>query len=270
MDLTPGAQAAARLKKSLKDRSLTIGSWLSLAAPDGAEIMARAGFDWLVVDMEHTATSMSDMARLIQIVDLAGVAPLVRVGANDPLLIKRALDCGAGGVIVPNVTTVEEARAAVKAAYYPPLGTRGVGLFRAQNYGLGFEAYKQHAAQNTIVIVQIEHHTAVDHLFDILTVEGVDGFILGPYDLSGSLRKPGQFDDPEVKAIFQRIVARLDGLPKPGGLHVVEPDQEKLDAAVDAGYRIIAYGVDELFLARSASAAGAHAARLTGATHKAG
>lgn len=243
------------LKGKLRTRAATIGSWLSLGSTLSAEIMATCGFEWLVVDMEHTGTSVADMMRQIQVVSLAGCVPLVRVGANDPLQIKRAFDCGAHGVIVPTVNTVEEARAAVASAYYPPKGTRGVGLFRAQNYGMEFDAYREWASSETVVIVQIEHHLGVRNLEAILAIEGVDGFMIGPYDLSGSIGKPGAFEDPDVKALFDRITQLIPKLGKPAGQHIVQPSEAKLEAALAADYRIIAYGIDQLFLGLSARAA---------------
>ena len=127
------------LKTKLKSKELTIGSWISFGFIQTCEIMAKAGFDWLVVDMEHTAINHNQCLNLIQVIESNGVTPIVRVGSNDPLLIKRAMDSGAHGIIVPMINTVEDAQKAINALYYPPKGSRGVGLARAQNYGIGFE-----------------------------------------------------------------------------------------------------------------------------------
>ena len=217
-------------------------------------MMARLGrFDWLVIDMEHTAIDTASMAELIRVVDLAGCVPLVRVGANDPLLIKRALDCGAGGILVPNVSTVEQARAAVSAAHYPPIGTRGVGLSRAQDYGMGFDAYRARAGE-IVVVIQIEHRDAVRDLDSILAVPGLDAFMIGPYDLSGSFGKPGQFDDPEVAASLETVRGSMKRHTVAGGIHIVQPDAEMLKRRLAEGYRFIAYGVDQLFLASTIDA----------------
>jgi 2-dehydro-3-deoxyglucarate aldolase len=242
------------LKKRIAAGELTVGSWLSFGYPGVCEIMATAGFDWLVVDMEHTAIDVSQAQQLIQIIDLAGCVPLVRVGENDPLAIKRAMDAGAHGVIVPMVNTVEEARRAVSSVLYPPAGTRGVGLGRAHAYGLGFEKYKAWAEQETILIVQIEHIEGVKNLEAILAVEGVDGFIVGPYDLSGSLGRPGDFTHPEVAAALERVRKVMNDSPKVGGYHVVHSNQPELQARIDQGYRFIAYGDDMVFLAEKVSA----------------
>jgi 2-keto-3-deoxy-L-rhamnonate aldolase RhmA len=239
------------LKDKLVARQLTIGSWLSFGHTGVCEMMVRTGFEWLVVDLEHTGIGTHEMAHLIQVVALAGAVPLVRVGANDPLLIKRAMDCGAHGVIVPMVNTAEEAQRAVSAVRYPPHGTRGVGLYRAQGYGQDFEAYREWAAGESVLIVQIEHHVGAANLREILAVDGVDGFIVGPYDLSGSLGKPGQFDDPAVRATLDGIVAVMASSSKPGGFHVVKPDPEQVRLRIAEGFRFLAYGGDMLFLAET-------------------
>ena len=237
------------LKSALAEKRLTVGSWLALADPFVAEIMARqGGFDWLAVDMEHGAAGWTDQARLIQTVDLCGLAALVRVAANDPVHIQRALDAGAAGVIVPRINSAEAARAAVAAAHYPPRGSRGVGLFRAQGHGAGFEAYLSRAAAETVVIVQIEHIDAVAALPAILAVEGVDGFLVGPYDLSASMGRPGAFDDPEVAAALDALAGPLRDHLKPGGFHVVHPDPAALARRMEQGARLLAYGMDTTLL----------------------
>lgn len=237
------------LKNKIKERKLTIGSWISFSYPPICEMMAKTGFEWLAIDMEHTGIDFCDAQQLIQIIDLAGCVPLVRVGENNPLIIKRVMDAGAHGVIVPMVNTKEEAQMAVEAVYYPPFGTRGVGLFRAQNYGLGFEEYKEWAKNESIVILQIEHTKGVENLEEILAVEGVDGFIIGPYDLSGSLGFPGNFDHPSVLGALNEVERVMISSSKVGGYHVVHSNHDELLRRIDQGYRFIAYGDDMVFFA---------------------
>jgi len=235
------------LRSRILNRDLTIGSWLSFGYPGTCEVMAKAGFDWLVVDMEHTPIDTFQAQQLIQIIDLAGCVPLVRVGSNDSLLIKRAMDAGAHGVVVPMVNSESEARRAVSAVRYPPTGTRGVGLSRAQGYGQNFEQYKAWAERETILIVQIEHIDAVDNMESILAVDGVDGFIVGPYDLSGSLGYPGEFGQPAVSAALDKVQRIMGESDKAGGYHVVHSNREELESRIDQGYRFIAYGNDMIF-----------------------
>ncbi|MBO6561353.1 MAG: hypothetical protein JJ959_12495 [Nisaea sp.] len=237
------------LKKKLQNDELTIGSWLSFGYPPIAEMMAKVGYEWLVVDMEHTGIATNEMFQMIQVIELSGCAPLVRVGANDALLIKRAMDSGAHGVIVPMVCTADDAKMAVDSIYYPPRGSRGVGLSRAQDYGLGFERYKAWAEEETVLIAQIEHYRAAECIDEILAVDGIDGFIIGPYDLSGSLGHPGNFEHPDVVACLDRVTSAMKQSPKAGGVHVVMPDEDLLRRRVGEGYSFIAYGDDMVFLA---------------------
>ena len=193
------------IKKALKEGKVTIGSWITIGHPIVAEIMAQAGFDWLTIDMEHSAITIEKAQELIQIIQLSGVAPLVRVSENNPTIIKRVLDAGAYGVIVPMVNSAKDAEKAVKAVKYPPVGSRGVGLARAQGYGFDFDEYAATINEESIVIVQIEHIDAVNSLDSILSVKGVDGCIIGPYDLSGSLGVPGNFQHPQVLAALKSV-----------------------------------------------------------------
>jgi 2-keto-3-deoxy-L-rhamnonate aldolase RhmA len=239
---------ASILKEKLSRREVTIGSWLTLGHTSVAEIMARAGFEWLVVDMEHSAITLDIAQQLIQVIEGCGVIPLVRVGENDPNIIKRVMDAGAHGVIVPMVNTKEQAEAAVSAVRYPPLGSRGVGLARAQGYGDRFEEYRDWVNKESIVVVQIEHKEAVENLEDILEVEGVDASIIGPYDLSSSLGYPGEFERPEVKTAVKKYTDVCAALRKPAGFHVVPPDAEDASNKIREGFRFIGFSLDTLFL----------------------
>jgi 2-dehydro-3-deoxyglucarate aldolase len=232
------------LKENLASNRLTIGSWITLAHPAIAEIMAKAGFDWLVVDLEHSVITIGEAEELIRVIDLCGVPPLVRLTWNDPNQIKRVMDAGAYGIIVPMVNSRDEAEKAVESVYYPVRGRRGVGLARAQGYGAQFPEYTKWLGEQAVVIVQVEHIEAVNHLESILSVNGVDGYIIGPYDLSASMGLPGELDHPEVKATIERIKQIGRGMNKPGGLHIVEPDPEKLRRHIEEGFKFLAYSVD--------------------------
>lgn len=236
------------LLRKIRAKEPTIGSWISLAHPAIAEIMADAGFDWLVIDMEHSVITIREAEELIRVIDLKGLVPLVRLTANDPSQIKRVMDAGAHGVVVPMVNTREEAEAAVRAVKYPPLGSRGVGLARAQTYGFGFEEYARSINENTIVIAQIEHIDAIHNLESILSVEGIDGTIIGPYDLSGSMGKPGEFDAPDVIEVLEKYETISIKLNKPLGYHVVKPDYNLLQDKLAKGYTFTAFSADFLFL----------------------
>ena len=157
------------------------------------------------------------------------------------------MDAGAQGIVVPMVKNADDAMRAIAATRYPPLGNRGVGLARAQQYGSSFKEYlawQSDMNSGPIVIVQIEHIDAVDNLKKILTVDGVDAFIIGPYDLSCSMGIPGEFENPKFIQIMERIIKISSELNAVSGLHVVEPDREKLNEAIEAGHKFIAYSVD--------------------------
>ena len=233
-----------QLKAKLACNALTIGSWITLGHPAIAEIMAAAGFDWLVIDTEHSVLELSDVQILIQVLDGQECPAIVRLTSNHPDQVKRVMDAGATGIMVPMVKSAADAEAAVQAVYYPPRGSRGVGLARAQGYGARFQQYRSWLEDNVIVIVMIEHVDAVEAIDSILSVPGIDAYIIGPYDLSGSMGRPGELDYPEVQSAIERVKAAGKRLGKPGGIHVVEPDLEQLRRNIDAGFSFIGYGLD--------------------------
>jgi 2-keto-3-deoxy-L-rhamnonate aldolase RhmA len=174
------------------------------------------------------------------------------VGENDPNLIKRVMDTGAHGVIVPQVNSREDALRAVASVKYPPEGKRGAGLARAQGFGVHFDAYREWNRSESIVIVQIEHVGAVKNLAEILSVPGVDGFIVGPYDLSASLGYPGEFSRPEFLQAMEHIHRLARDVPGVSpGFHVVRPDPSEVEERIRQGYRFIGYSLDTLLLAEA-------------------
>ena len=232
------------LKHKLLSGEKTIGSWLTMPSLAISELMAKVGFDWLTIDLEHSSLSIEQAGEMIRIIDLAGVSPLVRLTSNDGNQIKRVMDSGAHGIIVPMVKTKGDAEQAVSSVYYPPKGIRGVGLARAQNYGIGFHEYRDWLEENAIIIVQIEHIDAVNNLKDILSVDGVDGYIIGPYDLSASLGVSGEFDHSSMIEAMNEIYRVATTLGKYGGIHIVEPDTDLLKQSVLEGFTFLAYSVD--------------------------
>jgi len=228
----------------LNNHNPLVGSWVTLAHPAIAEIMANAGFDWLAIDLEHSVITIREAEELIRIIELSGVIPLVRLTSNNRDLIKRVMDSGAHGIIVPMVNSPKEAEIAVKSIKYPPKGVRGVGLARAQKYGSGFETYKKWQTDGSIVIVQIEHIDAVNNLREILSVPDIDGFIVGPYDLSGSMGIPGEFSNPQFINAMNEIKQVAKEMNASSGIHVIEPDKEQLIKSIDEGYKFIAYSLD--------------------------
>lgn len=229
----------------------TYGSWITIGHCSIAEIMAQAGFDWLVVDMEHSVISLEKAQEIIQVIEAYNVIPLVRLSANDPVQIARLMDAGAYGVIVPRVNTRADAQKAVSAVKYPPLGNRGIGLARAQKYGQGFDEYNKEVNEKSTVIVQIEHIDAVNNLGEILSVPGVDGFFIGPYDLSASLGIPGDFTNPKMVDAVDRIHTISKQLDKASGIHIVQPSKDELKKRLEEGFKFIALSLDSVYLGNS-------------------
>ena len=167
----------------------------------------------------------------------------MRIAQGNPKDCKQALDAGAGGIIVPMVKSLKDAKKAIDSAYYPPKGIRSFGLARAQRYGVGFEEYLQQSLDETIVIAQIEHIDALEELEEILSLESIDAYIIGPYDLSGSMGIPGQFDNEKYLDAIEFIRRTAERANKPGGIHIVEPDIEAYEKACK-DYSLIAFSVD--------------------------
>ena len=228
--------------------TMTLGSWITLNHISIVEIMADAGFDWLCIDLEHSVIDYYGAEKLIATIEAKGCVPYVRVGANDPLIIKRVLDAGAKGIIVPMINSKIDAEKAVNAVKYPPLGNRGVGLARAQGYGFDFEEYADTINNETRVIAQIEHIDAINNLEDIITVDGIDGTIIGPYDLSGSMGKPGKYEDSDVVDVLRKYEEVSKKVDKPMGYHIIEPNHKLVLEKIKNGYTFIAFSLDILFL----------------------
>jgi 2-keto-3-deoxy-L-rhamnonate aldolase RhmA len=231
---------------------VSIGSWIQFAQPANTEILAKAGFDWLAIDLEHSVISLREAEDLIRIIELSGVIPLVRMSSNNPVQIARIMDAGAHGVIVPMVNTKKDARKVVESVFYPPKGKRGVGLARAHGYGAKFEEYRDWLPENGTVIVQIESIEGVNNLREIFSVEGIYGFIVGPYDLSSSLGIPGQLDHPlmiDTLRAINEVASEFPNIKK--GVHKISIDPQPVLDAIEDGYQLIAYSTDMLFLGDS-------------------
>ena len=232
------------LKNKLRRGVPTIGTWLTLAHPALAEMAANAGFDWVAVDLEHSSITLRECEDMIRVLDLGGTTPLVRLTANDPDLVKRVMDSGARGIIVPSVSTPDEAKLAVEAVYYPPRGRRGVGLARAHGYGADFAGYLKRLEREAVVVAMIENAQGVENAEKILAVDGIDAYFLGPYDLSASLGLAGKTSHPKVEKAIAKVRAAGKRAGKPGGIHVVEPDPAALKRRLKEGFRFVAYSLE--------------------------
>lgn len=237
-----------KVKRALAAGRSSLGSWVMIGHQASAEILAGVGFDWITVDMEHTSIGYETLPVLLAAIRGRGPEAFVRVEANDPTVIKRVLDCGAGGIIVPQVNSASEAEAAVRAARYPPAGFRGVSLGRASDYGDNFDDYFRSINDEVLVVAQIEHYAAVDAVEDIVAVEGLDAVFLGPYDLSGSMGIVGQFDHPRMREARRRVLEAGRKAGKAVGIHEVRPDGRAVQSLLAEGFTLIACSIDTVFL----------------------
>lgn len=240
------------LKQKFLNKEKLIGSWLTMYHPSIADIMASSGFDWITIDMEHSSISTNEAQILLSIMQNQSCPCLVRVAKNDEVLIKKAMDIGADGVIVPNIKNVDDAKQAINFMKYPPTGTRGVGLYRAQKYGVGFEEYKEWLDNQSTLILQIEHIEAVQNIDEILKINNIDAYIIGPYDLSASMGKPGQFEDHDVMDAIQKVIDACQRHNKSLGFHEVSSNPDKVIQKLKSGFDYAAYSLDFFFLADTA------------------
>lgn len=234
------------LRQRLVSGEIVIGSWLNSGSPIIAELMSECGFDFLCVDVEHSAVDLPQTQQLFQAIRSGGphCAAVVRLHGVDYALVKRYLDAGAQGVIAPLVRTREEAERLVEAVKYPPKGLRGVGFCRANGFGLRVAEHFQHANDETFVAVQIEHIDAVHHLDQILAVPGIDAAFIGPYDLTASMGIAAQFSHPDYLQARAAILAACKRHGIVPGIHVVQPAPEEVEVRIKEGYRLLAYSLD--------------------------
>ena len=209
--------------------------------------MGQAGYDWITVDLEHGSISVHQLPDIFRAIQLGGTLPLARIANPHPGDCKQALDAGAGGIIIPMVENANQIINIREACCWPPIGKRGVGFSRANLFGKHFEEYKEEA-QSPLLIVQIEHINAVNHLNEIMEVEGLDAIIVGPYDLSASMGITAKFNNLRFKKVLNDIMNTCKKHQIPSGYHVVEPDSEKVKKCISDGYRFIAYCTDGIFL----------------------
>ena len=236
----PAIPFRQRMGDSMRGHTPLVGTTITLPVPELVEIAVGSGFDWLWLDMEHGLLDVADVQRAAMAAH--GTPCLARVPVNNESWIKRALDTGVDGLIIPQVNTPELAERAARFTRYPPLGVRSVGAGRAHGYGKDFDSYNARANNDLALIVQIEHVQAVENLDAILHVTGIDAIIVGPYDLSTSMGKPGQLDDPTIRATIAYILAACKRRLLPAGIYC--PDQAAALRAIQEGFTLITAATD--------------------------
>jgi 2-keto-3-deoxy-L-rhamnonate aldolase RhmA len=233
----------------MKNSVFRIGAIITLGSPECSEIMSLAGFDWVVIDMEHSTLSLESVRQHIQSLKPSTLS-IVRVPDNDETWIKRVLDIGCDGIMVPMVKTSEEAEKAVKSAHYPPLGSRSVGVSRAQGYGSQFNNYVFEKSKRVNILIQIENIEAVRNLESILEVKGISAIFIGPYDLSASMGYIGKVDHPEVKDAINKIKLACKKAAIPWGIFGMTP--VSLKSEIEEGAEWILCGIDTSFIVTGA------------------
>jgi 2-dehydro-3-deoxyglucarate aldolase len=241
-----------KIKQALKENRPCLGGWTLSGSVVIAEIMAQAGFDWVCIDAEHSPVSKETVMNMIIAIERHGAEPVVRIGLNVEMEFKKSLDAGARGILVPMIKTASDVEKAISYSKYPPAGNRSFALPRATGYGKYAEQYFNSANQSIFLGIMIEHIQAVNNLDSILSSDQIDAVFVGPYDLSGSMGKPGQFDDREFIQALEQISLKASKLHIPTGIHEVMPDREKILAHINHGFRFIACGLDTLFVSENA------------------
>lgn len=239
------------LKKRLKQGETLHGCWLNLGSSLTAEIVGQAGFDWVLIDLEHGAGSEKDVLSQLQALESTPTASIVRAESHEPQRIGRLLDMGAEGVMCPKINDAVEAQKVINGLHYPPIGNRGVAkMVRASSFGKDFDKYYADAQENILGIVQIETLDALNHLDEIAATDGVDILFIGPADLSMELGIFGQFKNPIYLSSVENIIKAAQNAGKATGILFFNP--EEYQAYHTMGIRFIACGADATFVAEGA------------------
>ena len=229
----------------INDYAPAIGTIVTLETPDVAEMLSLCGFDWLFIDMEHGPLSPGTTQHIIQAI-ADDCSSIVRVPENSEVWVKKALDTGCDGVIVPQVSSAEEARLAVTATKFPPQGSRSVGIARAHGYGMSFTEYVASANDKVALVIQIEHIDAINNIEEILAVPGIDGVLIGPYDLSGSMNMLGQVTSEPVRSSIAEIKKKCQEKSIPVGMFVMQAEDAQEE--INDGCKFIVVGIDSVLI----------------------
>lgn len=239
------------LKQRLKQGDTLNGCWLSLGSSLTAEIVGRAGFDWVLIDLEHGAGNEKDVLHQLQALEHTAAGVIVRVESLESQRIHRVLDMGAEGIMCPKITNPADARRVVNGLHYPPRGNRGIAqMIRASGFAPDFSPYYQASHETILGVVQIETLDVLDHLDEVAAIDGVDVLFIGPADLSMALGIFGQFDHPRFKEALRETVNAAQKAGKATGIFFLDPNDYR--TYHDLGIRLIACGADATFVADGA------------------
>lgn len=241
------------MKKNLVINKLTnnkvaLGGWVMSNSVVAAEIMSQAGFDWVCIDAEHSQITKETALNMIRAIELYGAEPFVRISNNNEVEIKKFLDMGARGIIIPMIKTLDDVLNAISYIKYSPEGKRSFALPRSTGYGEWADNYYSTANSEIFIAIMIEHIDAIKDLDSIFSCKEIHAVFVGPYDLSGSMNIPGQFEHPQFKSALKQIYEIASRHNITLGYHEVYPTKEKITKLVNQGARFIACGIDTIFL----------------------
>lgn len=246
---TLGISKLNKIRIKLKNSKPTIGTWQQIPDPSISEILANAGYDWIAIDLEHGAINLNQLPNLFRAIEVSDCFPFARVSEPTQISCRQSLDAGAKGIIIPMIENSNQLEKLIASCCYPPKGNRGVGYTRSNIYGKNFdESIKEN---NPLIIAQIENINAVNNINEILLVDGLDAVIIGPYDLSASIDRTGEFSSAEYVSLIKKIREACIKNNIPYGCHIVQPYPKVLLEEIKQGSQFIAYGTDGVFLNQS-------------------
>lgn len=236
------------LKKKFRGRERIFGAWTSLSHPSITEIFSRIGVDFIGIDVEHSTINQEQSQRIIAASQGNRTLCLPRIASHNAEMTRRLLDSGADGIIVPNISTAEDVEAVIQWSKYPPIGKRGYGIARGQGYGFDFDEYTSKWNESSTLIIQIESIQAVKNIDKILFYDAIDGVMIGPYDISGSLGIPGQIEHSKVKDAATQVINACVRHSKACGTQVTDPNEKNIKEQFNAGYTFVVLASDIFLL----------------------
>lgn len=237
-----------KIKAKLRNNQLSLGSWVMSNSTVACEIMSQSGFDWVCVDAEHSQVNKETALEMFRAIELHGAEPFVRISTCDETEIKKYLDMGAWGIIVPMIKSNEDVIRAISYIKFSPEGNRSFALTRSTGYGEWSDEYFKKANEEIFVAIMIEHIDAISELDSIFSNSVIDAVFIGPYDLSGSMGIPGKFESHEFIEVIELIKNKAKKHNITIGYHEVHPSVEKINKLINNGFRFIACGIDTIFL----------------------
>lgn len=241
-----------KLRLKLKKGKPTIGGWMQICDPNIAEIMSSSQYEWITFDLEHGSYSIDNLTNLVRAVELNKKLKFVRLPNKNLEICAQALDAGCDGLIIPNVKNKEELIKVRDLAYFSPLGKRGVGFSRTNLFGKNFKK-KMDVKTKPFIVAMIEDISAINNLDEILNVRGLDAILIGPYDLSCSLKITGKFNHPRFKSALNKIIHKTKKKKITLGLHILKRSMKEVKAHIKKGFKFIPYGTDASLLNHSIS-----------------